>query len=261
MDTANDTHIRSHTRDGVACIGIHRPQRRNALTSAMYQALAEALLAAEADDSVRAVVLHGEPDCFSAGNDIEDFLRRPPAGEEAPVTRFLRAIASAPKPLVAAVAGPAVGVGTTLLLHCDLVYAAPGARFQLPFTRLGLVPEAASSLLLPLLAGHQRAAELLLLGRPFGPEQAREAGLVNAVVPEAELLDTALATARELAALPPESVRLTKALLRERWAGAAAERMARESRLFRSRLDSPEAREAFNAFLEKRPADFTRKAS
>lgn len=251
------SHIRCSTDQRIMRIEIDRPEKKNALTAAMYQAMADALRAAEADPAVRVVMLHGRPDCFSAGNDLKDFLEHPHEGEDTPVSQFLRAIAAAPKPLVAAVGGPVVGVGTTLLLHCDFVYATPEARFQLPFTSLGLVPEAGSSLLLPLAAGYQRAAELLLLGRPFDAHKAHEAGILTGIVPEAELLDVALDTARALAALPPESVRLSKALLKKQWRDAVAERMAEESAIFRQRLRSPEAREAFSAFLEKRPADFS----
>jgi enoyl-CoA hydratase/carnithine racemase len=252
------SHIRCTKDDRIMRIEIDRPEKKNALTATMYQAMADALRAAEADPAVRVVMLHGRPDCFSAGNDLKDFLEHPHEGDDTPVSQFLRAIASAPKPLVAAVGGPVVGVGTTLLLHCDFVYATPEARFQLPFTPLGLVPEAGSSLLLPLAAGYQRAAELLLLGRPFDAHKAREAGIVTGIVPKAEVLDVALDTARALAALPPESVRLSKALLKKQWRDAVAERMAEESAIFRQRLRSPEAREAFSAFLEKRTADFSR---
>ena len=147
----------------VAAVGLQRPAKKNALTAAMYEALAEAVGAAEADHDVRAILFHGTPEVFTAGNDLNDFLARPPGGEDAPVFRFLRAVSGAAKPLVAAVNGPAVGIGTTLLLHCDLVYAGEDARFQLPFTRLGLVPEFASTYMLPFIAGYQRAAELLLL--------------------------------------------------------------------------------------------------
>ncbi|HVC12685.1 MAG TPA: enoyl-CoA hydratase-related protein, partial [Burkholderiales bacterium] len=186
------------------------------------------------------------------------FLERPPHGDASPSWRFLRLIAGAHKPLVAAVGGPAVGIGTTMLLHCDLVYAAPNARFQLPFVPLGLVPEAASSLLLPLAAGYQRAAELLLLGQPFGTAKALGAGLVTEVIPEGELLEYARDAALGLAALPPASVRLTKQLMKRRLAQAVAEQMDEEGRLFRERLAAPEAKEAMTAFFEKRKPDFSK---
>jgi enoyl-CoA hydratase/carnithine racemase len=201
---------------------------------------------------VRAVLLHGTRECFSAGNDLADFLKPRAPGEEPAAARLFRTLPSLAKPIVAAVAGPAVGIGCTLLLHCDLVYAAPNARFQLPFVPLGIVPEFGSTLLLPLLAGYQRAAELLLLGEPFTAEQAREAGIVNAVVPAAEVLELAERKARALAALPPESIRLTKALLKAAQRGALEARIAEESRIFAERLDSPEAKAAMSAFLQKR---------
>lgn len=251
------SHVITAVEDRVARIEMARPEKKNALTAEMYQALARALATAEADPSVRAVLVHGAPGCFSAGNDLKDFLARP-AGGESPAFEFLRRISTFPKPIVAAVAGPAVGIGTTMLLHCDLVYAAPSTRFQLPFVPLGIVPEAASSLLLPLSAGFQRAAELLLLGEPFGVEKAAAAGLVNEVVPEASVIDRARSAALALAALPPESVRLTKRLMKRPHAAAIADQMAEEIRLFAERLESPEAKEAFTAFFEKRKPDFSR---
>lgn len=246
------------TSDRIARIEIHRPEKKNALTADMYQAMADAISAAEADPQVRVTLIHGQADCFCSGNDLKDFLERPPHGDDAPVSRFLRTIATACKPLVAAVGGPAVGVGTTMLLHCDLVYAAPDARFQLPFVSLGLVPEAGSSLLLPMIAGHHRAAELLLLGRPFNAEKALAAGFVTEVIPAADLLEYARDAAAGVAALPPESVRLTKALMKKGHAALVAERMTEESQLFRQRLGSPEAKEALTAFFEKRTPDFSR---
>jgi enoyl-CoA hydratase/carnithine racemase len=256
--------ILTDTRNRVTRIQLDRLDKKNALTVAMYQAMADALRAADADPGVRVVLIHGQPDCFSAGNDLKDFLARPPhaqdlaQAEKEPVWQFLRAISTAAKPLLAAVGGPAVGIGTTMLLHCDLVYAAPGTRFQLPFVPLGVVPEAGSSLLLPLIAGYQRAAELLLLGQPFSAEKALAAGIVTEIIPEDELLEYAQDAAAAVAALPPESVRITKALLKKRYAGEVAERIAEEGRLFRERLGSAEAQEAMSAFLEKRKPDFSR---
>ena len=217
--------------------------------------MGEAIARAEADPAVHVILLHGQPDCFTAGNDLADFLAA--SGGEAlgaggPAPRFLTAIRTARKPVVAAVGGVAVGIGTTMLLHCELVYAAPNAKFQLPFVPLGLAPEGGSSLLLPMLAGHQRAAELLLLGRPFGAERAREAGLVNEVVPEAKLLEHAREAARAVAALPPESVRITKEQLKRPYARALEERMAEELRVFGERLSSPEAKAALGAFFQRK---------
>lgn len=251
-------HVLTHIRDRIARIELNRADKKNALTAEMYAAMADAVVAAEADAQVRVTLIHGKPDCFTAGNDLKDFLERPPHGEDSPVFRFLQAISTAQKPLIAAVAGPAVGIGTTLLLHCDLVYAAPNARFQLPFVPLGLVPEAGSSLLLPRIAGYQRAAELLLLGRPFTAEKALAAGIVTEVIPEGELLEYALDAALGVAALPPSSLRATKALMKDRQAQPLAQAMQEEGAQFRARLSSPEAREAMTAFLEKRKPDFSR---
>lgn len=251
-------HILEETKDRVARIELARVDKKNALTAEMYRQLGDALARADADPQVRSVLLHGTPACFCAGNDLADFLAQGSGEGPSPAFHFMKHLSSARKPVVAAVGGPAVGIGTTLLLHCDLVYATPGARFQLPFVPLGIVPEFASTLLLPLVAGYQRAAELLLLGAPFGAEQATAAGFVTRVVAEGELLESARGAALALAALPPASVRLTKELMRRRTAQAAAEQMAEEWRVFRERLASPEAREAFTAFFEKRKPDFSR---
>jgi enoyl-CoA hydratase/carnithine racemase len=240
-------------RDGaIVTLAIARPARRNALTWEMYDALDAALAQAEADETVRVVVVRGTEDAFSAGNDLEDFLLRPPSGHDAPVFRFLERVAGAAKPLVAAVNGPAVGIGTTLLLHCDLVFAGEGARFALPFVKLGLVPEFASSYLLPLVAGMSRARELLLLGEPFDARAAFEAGIVTRVVPDAEVQARAAEAAARLAALPPEAVRATKALLRAPHRDAVSRQLRAEGDIFREMLARPEAREALAAFLAKR---------
>jgi enoyl-CoA hydratase/carnithine racemase len=246
------------TRDRVARIELARPDKKNALTQEMYGAMAEALAAAEADAAVRVILIHGARDCFTAGNDLKDFLERSADGGPSAAFRFISALPRLAKPLVAAVGGPAVGIGTTMLLHCDLVYAAPGARLQMPFVPLGLVPEAASSLLLPMVAGYQRAAELLLLGRPFTAEKAFAAGIVTEIVPEERLLDHARAAAAALAALPPASVRLTKQLMKRPLGAAIASQMDEEGRIFAERLQSAEAKEAMTAFFEKRKPDFSR---
>jgi len=253
-----DTLIDTTTSDRVARIMLNRPDKKNALTAQMYGDLARAIHDAEGDEQVRVILLHGQADCFSAGNDLKDFIANPPGGRDAPVFAFLGAIASARKPIVAAVGGAAVGIGTTMLLHCDLVYAAPDTRFQLPFTSLGLVPEAGSSLLLPQLAGYQRAAELLLLGRPFNVDKAVQAGIVTDVVATAQLLAHAADIAAALAALPPASVQSTKRLMKQSGAVDVQKRIVEESELFRERLASPEAQEAFAAFMEKRKPDFSR---
>jgi enoyl-CoA hydratase/carnithine racemase len=249
--------INSRTENRVAYIELARLDKKNALTAQMYAQLAAALTAADKDREARAVLLHGAPDCFTAGNDLGDFLKRPPGGAS-PALGLFEVLPNMAKPVVAAVGGPAVGIGSTLLLHCDLVYAAPNARFQLPFVPLGIVPEFGSTYLLPLLAGYQRAAELLLLGQPFGAQKAYEVGMVTQIFPENELLQKAIEAAQALAALPAESIRLTKRLMKKRHGAALAEAIAEETRTFTERLDSPEAKEAISAFLEKRKPDFSR---
>jgi enoyl-CoA hydratase/carnithine racemase len=238
--------------DGILEIAFDRPQKKNAITAAMYEAAAQALREAERDDAVRVVLFHGNGDSFSAGNDLEDFAANPPARAEAPVFAFLDAAARAVKPYVAAVHGSAVGIGTTLLLHCDLVYAAEDTRFALPFTRLGLVPEFASSYLLPLVAGYQRAAELLLLAEPFDARKAHEAGFVTRIVPPGEVLAAAREAARKLAALPPKSIQRTKMLMKKPHAAAVQSQMAMEAEYFRPMLAEPAARAALEAFLARR---------
>lgn len=249
--------IKSEIRNRVAVIELSRPEKKNALTAEMYAALAAALVGAGADAGVRAILLRGTKDCFTAGNDLQDFLQRPP-GAKSPTWKFFEVLPALEKPVVAAVNGPAVGIGTTLLLHCDLVYAAPGARFQLPFVPLGVVPEFGSTFLLPLLAGYQRAAELLLLGQPFTAEKALQVGIVTEVVPEDALMQKAETVAGALAALPRESLRLAKRMMKARYAGNVHEAIAEESAAFVDRLASPEAKEAMSAFLEKRKPDFSR---
>ena len=247
------------TKDRIQRIEIDRAEKKNALTTAMYGAMADALIAADADARVRVIFIHGTRDCFTAGNDLKDFLERPPHSEsEGEAFRFIRTIAVTNKPIVAAVGGAAVGIGTTMLLHCELVYAAPDARFQLPFVSLGLVPEAASSYLLPAIAGYQRAAELLLLGQPFGVDKALAAGFVTEVIPKDEVLEYARGAAGALAALPPASVQLSKQLMKRASAAQTAAAMAEEGRVFRDRLAGPEAKEAMTAFFEKRKPDFSK---
>lgn len=250
--------IRARTENRIAFVELARLDKKNALTAEMYGQLADAIGGADADAQVRVVLLHGAPDCFCAGNDVADFLKRPPLVQGSPSARFFSAMQELRKPMVAAVGGPAVGIGTTMLLHCDLVYAASNARFQLPFVPLGIVPEFGSTYLLPLLAGYQRAAELLLLGQPFTAEKAREVGIVTAVVPQENLLEEARKAAAALAALPPESIRLTKQLMKKRHAPVVREAIAEEVKVFSERLGSAEAKEAMSAFLEKRKPDFSR---
>ena len=250
--------ISSERQGPIQHIRFKRIERKNAITREMYQALAEAIAAAECDAAVRVMLLAGDASCFTAGNDLKDFADNPPRSADSPVFQFLRTLSHATKPVVAAVGGPAVGIGTTMLLHCDLVFAAPNARFHLPFVNLGLCPEAASSFLLPQLAGYQRAAAFLMLGEPFGAEQAREAGIVNAIVPEAQLLAVAGEAAQKLAAKPPASLRLTKQLMKAQHMKTVEQAMATESAHFGTLLSSPEAKEAFAAFFEKRAPDFSK---
>jgi enoyl-CoA hydratase/carnithine racemase len=242
----------------VAVIELARLDKKNALTGEMYAGLADAVNAAEADPQVRVAVLRGSDECFCAGNDVADFLKRPPLREGSPSARFFDAMLAFGKPMVAAVAGPAVGIGTTMLLHCDLVYAAPNARFQMPFVPLGITPEFGSTYILPLLSGYQRAAELLLLGQPFDAQKAREVGIVTEVVAKEDLFKRTSQTAGQLAALPPQSLRLTKRMMKKRHAQAVRETIAEEVKVFGERLGSPEAKEAMAAFLEKRKPDFSR---
>ena len=250
--------IQVELQDRVLSVGFDRPQRKNAITGAMYEQLADAFGRAHSEAQVRAVLLHGSETCFTAGNDLEDFMAQRPRSEETPVQRFLRAISTCPKPIVAAVAGPAVGVGTTMLLHCDLIDAAETARFSVPFVPLGLCPEAASSLLLPQLLGWTRAASLLMLGEPLDAQTALAQGLVNRVVPAAELLSQARARAARLASLPAASLRETKRLMKLGLAEQVQSRMAVEFQAFGERLQSPEAQEAFAAFMARRAPDFSR---
>lgn len=250
--------IRVEQGDSVLRIEFNRPEKKNAITVAMYQALANALAAAQTDARCRVALVHGAPEAFTAGNDLQDFLVNPPRDESHPVFLFLRALAGFGKPIVAAVSGPAVGIGTTMLLHCDLIYAAPDARFALPFVNLALCPEAGSSYLLARLAGFPRAAELLLLGEPFSAERALEIGLINAIVPLEKLLETAAAAAKKLAHKPPASLQATKSLMRGALTAAIGQAMAAENLAFRERLGSAEAKEAMSAFLEKRAPDFSK---
>ena len=246
--------------DGVAQLRLNRPEKKNAITAAMYAGLADGLEAAGRDPAVRAILIGAEGDAFTAGNDVAEFLNRPAMADAAsPVSRFLRTLSSVEAPLVAAVNGLAIGIGTTMLLHCDLVVASTRARFQTPFVNLGLVPEAASSLLLPRRIGHQCAAELLLLAESLDAPTALAFGLVNRVVEPQALEAAALEIAHRLAAKPPEAMRQSKRLLRED-PGLVAERMNAESEVFARQLRSPEAREAMQAFLEKRTPDFTKLA-
>ncbi len=254
--------IKTATFNGVATIEIARPEKKNALTVAMYQAMADALNAAREDGAVRAVLITGQPGIFTSGNDVEDFLTRPPGqgsdSMDSPVFRFMRALLDCDKPVVAAVTGAAIGIGTTMLLHCDFVYVSDEARLAMPFVALGLVPEYASSLVVPQLMGHRRAAEKLLLGDPFTPEQAVECGIASAVLPAGEVVAHARRVAERFNALPPGAVREAKQLMRAPQRELTLQTIRSEGEIFGRRLRSPEAMEAFQAFLQKRKPDFSK---
>jgi enoyl-CoA hydratase/carnithine racemase len=240
-------------RDGaVLTLTFNRPQKRNAFTVEMYARLAALLAEAGADEGVRAVVVEGAGEAFTSGNDVRDFVERPPLGEDAPVFRFLLRLVAFEKPLLAAVQGAAVGIGTTMLLHCDDVTAAPSATFSLRFVNLGLCPEGGSSLLLPLRAGPLLASELLLSGASFDVATAERARLVNRVVAEGELGRSVAARAAAIAEKPAAAVRATKRLLRTPWRDEVLAALRREAAEFKERILSPEAAQAFSAFLAKK---------
>ncbi|MEL6338351.1 MAG: enoyl-CoA hydratase [Myxococcota bacterium] len=246
--------IRTERQERVLLITLDRPERKNALTRAMYEALNDAFDRYGADSQLRAAVITGAGDTFTAGNDLQDFMDEPPVDDSSPVMGFLRRLVELEKPLIAAVRGSAVGIGTTLLLHMDLAFADSTARFRMPFVRLGLVPEGGSSLLLPQALGHRRAAELLLLSEWFEPEVARELGLLNQVV--SDPLEHALMRAKALAQQAPQAVVQAKRLLKAPYRDALLKVMRAEGQLFGERLRSPEAMEAFRAFFEKREPNF-----
>ena len=250
--------ILTSTEAGVMTLTLNRVEKKNAITAAMYAAMAKALHSAAADDAVRVFVLQGHESVFSAGNDIGDFLQRPPAREDAPVYGFLQELAAFHKPMVAAVCGVAVGVGTTMLLHCDMVYAGDNAVFSLPFVNLGICPEAGSSLLLAQMTGFHRAAEILLLGEPFKADAALDMGLVNRIVPAGQANALAQAQARKVAAKPMSSLLETKRLMKKAQSSLVALQMADEGATFARMLNEPAAREALSAFMEKRKPDFSR---
>ena len=241
--------------ENLLSITLARPERRNAITIAMYAALADAIEEASGDERIRVITIEGQGQDFAAGNDLADFVDTPPRlGQEIPVWRMLRLLAACETPIVAAVHGNCVGIGTTMLLHCDLVIADETARFSMPFVDLGLVPEAASSLLFPRIAGRRDAARYLLLGEPFGAEEARSIGLVSHLAASATLGNELDRLVRALLAKPPEALRATQRLLRHGNSGEILERMKIEGALFADRLASPEAKQAINAFFAKRAA-------
>jgi len=250
-----EDHILVESRGPVLELRINRPDKKNALTQAMYAALADALDGAATDDTVAVAIITGAGDIFTSGNDLKDFQETPPVGADQPVYRFIRAIAAFPKVLIAGVNGAAIGIGTTMLLHCDLVVASRLAMFHMPFVDLALVPEAGSSLLFPRLVGRQRAAKHLILAEPFDAETALDYGLVTELVDESDVVPRARQLAERVAAKPPEAVRITKQLIASP-AASLEERIAAEGEHFAARLQSAEAPEAFRAFFEKRPPNF-----
>jgi len=246
--------IISELNDGVLSLGLNRPERKNALTPELYVELADALFAAADNKDVRVVVLHGNEEVFCAGNDIDNFAANSTANGERPSRYFMRALSGLMKPVVAAVNGPAVGIGATMLLHCDFVYAGQNAQFVFPFVKLGLCPEFASSLLLVSRLGHQRAAELLLLCEPCNAQRALQLGLVNDVLDADAVLPHARKIAARLASLSEQALRTSKSLMREGLAEACQQQIERETVEFVRLLDSPEAKAAFEAFLKRRKA-------
>lgn len=247
-----------NAQDGILEVQLNRADKKNALTTEMYVLLTEAVERASSEAGIRCLLFTGSQGSFCSGNDIGDFLENPASGPDHPVARFMRALADFDKPAVAAVRGPAVGIGSTLLLHCDLVYAGRSARFAMPFVNLGICPEFASSYILPRLMGYPRAAEILLLGEPFDAEHAASCQLVNAVLEDDAVEAEARQMATRLAAKPPKALRTTKELMR-RWSRDSVQRAIREeAELFMAMLHEPEAKEAFTAFMEKRKPDFSR---
>ena len=250
-----DVPVLVECRDSILSITMARPDRRNAITVAMYAALADAIEGAAGDDSIRLITLEGQGEDFTAGNDLGDFLQampRPGEAQDIPVWRLLRALAKNQVPLIAAVHGNAVGIGTTMLFHCDFVLAEEGSRFIMPFVDLGLVPEAASSLIFPRLAGRRRAARYLLLGEPFGVEEAMQCGMASHSVPKGELKGALDSLVAALLAKPPEALRQTQALLRRVDTAEVLERMELENGHFAERLQSAEVKGAIAAFFASR---------
>ena len=253
--------ILTERTDGILRVQLNRPAQKNAMTSAMYTNLADILNEADKDNAIRVVLWHSTGNVFCAGNDVVDFLKNPPRPGAFPQGDLMDAFVRFEKPIVAAVQGAAIGGGTTMLTHCDFVYAGESAKFQLPFINLALVPEFGSSFSIPARVGHLRAAELFLLGEPFTATRAAELGLVTRVVPDRDLLATATETAQKLAAKPSRALRASKRLLKQASIGEVKAAIKAEMQEFFERVRSAEAKEAFSAFLEKRPANFTKVAA
>ncbi|MDN3650469.1 enoyl-CoA hydratase [Reinekea marina] len=243
--------ININTAQGVMEIQFNRPDKKNAITEQMYKELTAAFINARKNDAVQVVLMSGQKSCFTAGNDLADFMQHPPEDDDAPVFQFLMTMADFPKPVIAAVNGAAVGIGTTLLLHCDLVFCGENAKFQMPFVNLGLVPEFASSYLLPLRVGHAKASEWLLTGKMFGAHEAKEAGLINEVYSDETFFSAALQQAQGIAKLPTESVRITKKLMKQTYMSKTLQTIDEEGALFRKRLESDDFKNAVSAFFNK----------
>lgn len=248
--------IKTAILDGVFTLEIARPEKKNALTGEMYLALAQGLRDACADSQVRSVLITGQPGIFTSGNDLEDFMKRAGPIDESPAVHFMHALIDCDKPVIAAVTGAAIGIGTTMLLHCDFVYVSDEARLAMPFASLGLVPEFGSSWLFTQLVGPRRAAEKLLLGDPFTGADAVEFGLANAVLPASEVARHARRVAERFNALPPAAVRESKKLMRRAQNDGARQAISAENAVFSESLGSAEAREAITAFFEKRRPDY-----
>lgn len=248
-----------HERTGnVLRIQLNRPKKLNAMTSGMYVALADILREAAKDEFTQVVLWHGAGDAFCAGNDIEDFLKNPPGPGESPQSQLMHALIDFDKPIVAAVQGAAIGGGTTMLLHCDFIYAGESAKFQMPFINLALVPEFGSSSIVPARVGHLRAAELVLLGSRYDAIRALGLGLVTQVVPDQDLLSFAMATAQKLAAKPAGALQASKRLIKQPFRQQILAAMKAENEEFSAQVRSADAKEALTAFLEKRAPDFTK---
>lgn len=253
----SNEHILTELQDRVFTLRLNRPDKKNALTQAMYTAMADAVEKADQDEDVRVILITGTDDCFSSGNDLQDFLSLPPTTPDAPVLRFMLALSKVQKPVVAALNGPAVGIGTTILFHVDLAYAGETTRFHMPFVNIGICPEYASSLLLPRNIGHVQAAELVMLAEPFTAARALECKLINAVLPNDQVLAHARAKALKLAQQPPQALRTTKMLLKKWDRAQVAEAILFEAQHFGAMLKGAEAREAVTAFIQKRKPDFS----
>lgn len=258
MSSSSSGRIETRLEGAVLSIIFDRPEKKNAFTLSMYEELVAALQRAERDKAIRAVLISGAGDVFTAGNDLGDFMKNPPSGEDTPVLQLLYGLVDAEKPIVGAVPGLAVGIGTTMLLHFDVVYASREAKFMLPFVNLGIVPEGASTLLLPSMAGHARASELLMFGEAFDAETARDIGIVSRIVEHAKLRDFAMERAQALAAKPRLALKRTKRLMKDHRRDQVRQAIRAEGELFMRSLSSPEAIEALTAFFEKRKPDFTK---